>query len=105
VDDIGKKMSTEFDNMDPRPVIGSTEWKKYEIVFDVPHRCVVFYGLITNGTGKIWFDHINFEVVDNSIPKTTWLLNDSFPQYYLDQVKDLPLQLPEKYPVNLDFEE
>lgn len=105
VDDIDKKMSTEFDNMNSRPVIGSTEWKKYEIVFEVPEKCAVFYGVIINGSGKIWFDNINFEIVDNSTPKTTWLIDQPFPPVYLDQIKEMPAILPEKLPSNLDFEE
>jgi hypothetical protein len=42
------------------------------------------------GTGKVWFDNISFEIIDNGTPEVS---------------KDSDtIQVPEK-PANLDFEE
>ncbi len=107
VDDIDKKMVLDFDNMMDRPVVGTKDWTKCEIIFDVPDRSVVFYGFIFKGVGKIWMDNVSFEVVESSTAKTTQTLNEPFPDQYLEQLKQYPLgkELPEIIPVNLDFEE
>ncbi|NJO68600.1 MAG: hypothetical protein HC830_04360 [Bacteroidetes bacterium] len=70
VDNIEKKMSTEFDNMDNRPVVGIKNWVKQEIIFDVPlEESVIFYGAFIIGVGKIWFDNVSFEIVDKMLLK------------------------------------
>ena len=95
---IDKKGSTEtlgFDNMHDgktdRSVKGTTAWKKYEIVLDVPLQATnLAYGALLSGTGQIWFDHLKFEVVDNSVPTTG---------------SSMESMMPNTVPVNLDFEE
>ena len=60
-----------FDNMYDRAINGNTEWKKYEIVLDVPESATsIFYGVLLKGTGQIWFDEIMFETVPNSVATT-----------------------------------
>ncbi len=60
-----------FDNMENRAVKGTTDWKKYEIVLDVPRNAsIIAFGALLSGTGQIWFDNLKFEVVDNSVPVT-----------------------------------
>jgi hypothetical protein len=107
VDDCDKIMSTDFDNMMERPIVGTKDWTKCEIIFDVAEKCVVFYGFIIIGTGKFWIDNVSFEIVDSSVGKTAINLNAPFPDVYLDQLKQYPkdADLPERPPVNLDFEE
>lgn len=79
-----------FDNMLNRPIKGTTEWKKYEIVLDVPVNAInIAYGALLVGTGQIWFDEITFEIVDNSIPTTG---------------RGKENLMPSKEPLNLDFE-
>jgi hypothetical protein len=71
VDNLDKKIFADFDNMDDRPLIGTKDWIKREIVFDVPDsRCVILYGFFLHGVGKIWFDNISFEIVNASISTT-----------------------------------
>jgi hypothetical protein len=94
VDQKGARQALGFDNMHDgkknRSIKGTTEWKKYEIVLDVPvNASDLAYGALLAGTGQIWFDNIKFEVVDNSVP-TTGLGADS--------------KMPTNGPVNLDFE-
>jgi len=86
VDQADSKQSLAFDNMFDRQIKGTTTWKKYEIVLDVPQNASqLAFGALLNGTGQIWFDNFAFEVVDESV-KTT----------------GEPKQLTE--PTNLDFE-
>lgn len=64
--------SLSIDNMQNRPIIGTTDWKKYEIVLDIPlNASKISYGALIKGTGQIWFDNLAFEVVDNSVPTTS----------------------------------
>ena len=105
IDDYIKKITADFDNMMDRPVSGTNDWTKCEIVFDVSSKCSINYGFILSGTGKIWLDNISFEIVDNSMTKTAQDLNAPFPEEYNQQIDKLPKELPERTPVNLDFED
>lgn len=106
VDNVTRKMATEFDNMDNRPVKDDRNWTRCEIVFDYPNEeCAVFFGAFIIGKGKIWFDNVSFEEVSKDIQKTTWNLNEPFPEMYLENTKKYANGVPEKLPVNLDFEE
>ncbi|MCG8698197.1 MAG: helix-turn-helix domain-containing protein [Bacteroidales bacterium] len=72
VDSRLNKKALSFDNMKDRPIKGTTEWTKYEIILDVPEDSgVLCYGILIGGTGKIWFDNISFEVVDKINTKPT----------------------------------
>lgn len=77
-----------FDNMHDgktdRSIKGTKDWTKYEIVLDVPNEATrLVYGVLLSGTGQLWFDEINFEIVDNNIP-TTGLM--SFINKLYDQI-------------------
>ncbi len=71
VDQAGSTKSLSFDNMHDRPIKGTTAWTKCEIVLDVPSNAsMLAYGALLNGTGQIWFDNLQFEIVDNTVPVT-----------------------------------
>lgn len=75
VDHSTSRRTLAFDNMHDgktdRSIKGTTDWKKYEIVLDVPDSATnISYGALLRGTGQIWFTNLNFEVVDNSVPTT-----------------------------------
>ena len=73
VDQADSKKSLSFDNMYNRRVTGTTDWKQYEIVLDVPSNASnLAYGALLSGKGQIWFDNIRFEIVDDKTPKTEW---------------------------------
>jgi hypothetical protein len=64
-----------FDNMhdggNDRSVKGTTGWKKYEIVLDVPDNATnVAFGVLLAGTGQVWFDNLKFEIVGMDVPFT-----------------------------------
>ena len=78
-----------FDNMYDRAIKGTTDWKKCEIVLDIPSNSLTInYGVLLNGDGEVWFDSFELKEVDKNVPVTN-LKKDS----------KLPSQ-----PVNLDFE-
>lgn len=83
-------MQMGFDNMRNRPIKGTSDWKKYEIVLDIPPDSKsINYGVLLNGDGKVWFDDFKLEEVDDNVPVTNIVSEKMIP----DQ------------PVNLDFEE
>ncbi|RKD92450.1 helix-turn-helix protein [Mangrovibacterium diazotrophicum] len=88
IDSAERGKSLGFDNMQDRPIKGTTDWTKYEIILDVPEESVSLnYGILVAGTGKVWFDDVQFEVVDKLTTEETQ--------------KELPLQSP----TNLNFAE
>ena len=94
-----EKTGLAFDNMMERPVKGTTDWKKYEVVLDVPEDAeAIFFGYLVAGKGKGCVDDIAFDVVNNDV-KTTGL--EIAPQ---DRQGE-PLKGLSKEPKNLDFEE
>ncbi len=58
------KRSLSFDNMQGRPIKGTVDWKKYEIILDVPQESVLIaYGVLLDGPGSVWLDNFEFEVI------------------------------------------
>ena len=75
VDGEPGKGSLAFDNMKngktDRSISGTNDWDRYEIVLDVSNRATnIAYGALMGGTGQIWFDKIDFEIVDNNTETT-----------------------------------
>ena len=76
-----------FDNMDSRPVTGTTGWRRYDIVLNVPESSVdVAFGFFLAGRGEVWGADFKLEKVGAAVPVTSQ-----------DPI------LPQK-PRNLDFE-
>lgn len=60
-----------FDNMYNRPIKGTTNWKKYDVVLDVPSGGKsVNIGILLSGTGEIWISDLKFEVVGKNVQTT-----------------------------------
>ena len=60
-----------FDNMQDRPLKGTSDWKKCEIVLDVPESAQdIAFGLLLTGAGQVWMDDLSFEVVGKDVPTT-----------------------------------
>jgi hypothetical protein len=60
-----------FDNMQSRPIKGTQDWTRCEIVLDVPTTAVALaYGLLLDGDGVVWLDDLKFEVVPSTVPVT-----------------------------------
>ncbi len=73
VDGEGKdNISLSFDNMQTRPIKGTLDWAKYEIVLDVPGNSKnITFGILLDGPGQAWIDGFNFEVVTKDVPVTS----------------------------------
>jgi hypothetical protein len=96
--DAKDKTGVAFDNMMNRAIKGSNEWKKYEVVLDVPQDAEeIFFGLLMSGKGQVWVDDIAFDVVGNDVASTGLQVGDS------PRTGELTPGLPGK-PKNLDFE-
>ena len=91
-----------FDNMMPRAVKGTTDWKRYEVVLDVPPETVnILFGTLLSGTGQVWVDDIVLEVVGKEVATTNQLSQEAMRAENPNRVvkKSVP-----KQPVNLGFE-
>lgn len=85
--DGDNRKTLAFDNMDSRPVSGTTDWKRYQIVLDVPSDSIdIAFGFFLMQSGKVWADNFKLEKVDASVPVTS-------------SMAGMP-----KAPRNLDFE-
>jgi hypothetical protein len=75
-----------FDNMQMRPVKGTTGWATYEVVLDVPVDATgISFGALLDSNGEIWLRSAEFGPVASDVPTTG---------------QTLPLK-----PVNLDFKQ
>jgi hypothetical protein len=60
-----------FDNMQDRALKGTSDWKKYAIVLDVPESAQeIAFGLLLTGAGQVWMDDLDFAVVGKDVPTT-----------------------------------
>jgi hypothetical protein len=71
VDGQRSRPSLAFDNMQDRPVRGSTDWKRYEVVLDVADEATgVALGILLDGTGAVWMSDVKVETVDKTVATT-----------------------------------
>lgn len=60
-----------FDNMQRRPIKGTKDWTKYEVILYVPTEATaISYGVLLNETGQILFKDVAIEIVDDSLEET-----------------------------------
>ena len=60
-----------FDNMQDRPIKGTTDWARVEIVLDVPREAKdMAFGIMLSRDGEVWLDDLKFDVVKKSVPVT-----------------------------------
>lgn len=61
-----------FDNMQGRPIKGTADWARIEIVLDVPSEAKdMAFGILLSRDGEVWLDDLKFEVVPTSVPVTS----------------------------------
>jgi hypothetical protein len=78
-----------FDNMQTRSISGTTEWRLYHVVLDVPEAAdSIAFGVLLVGPGRVWLDAVTFEPVGRDVPTTG---------------AEVPTLQPTA-PVNLDFD-
>ncbi|MDI2585656.1 AraC family transcriptional regulator [Psychrobacillus sp. NEAU-3TGS] len=79
----------QFDNMQNRPIKGTTGWNHYCVVLDVPvNASAIYFGVMLQGAGEVWMDEFTLVEVDEKTPLTNLMM---------------PENMPNK-PVNLNFE-
>lgn len=60
-----------FDNMQERPIKGTTAWRNYEVVLDVKADAIaIAFGILMDGPGTVWMNSAKIEEVPDSIPIT-----------------------------------
>jgi hypothetical protein len=60
-----------FDNMSARPIKGSRDWARYEIVLNVGKEAKnICLGLLLQGKGNVWLSGVSFEAVSTAVPVT-----------------------------------
>ncbi|MCA9802418.1 MAG: hypothetical protein KC777_10545 [Cyanobacteria bacterium HKST-UBA02] len=60
-----------FDNMEDRPINGSSDWKQYAVVLEVPDNAFCFkVGCMLAGGGSSWFNKLKLEEVGDDVPVT-----------------------------------
>jgi hypothetical protein len=70
IDGSGKR-SLAFDNMQNRPIKGTTDWTRYDVVLDVASEATnLAFGVLLDGPGQVWIDDITFTVVKATVPVT-----------------------------------
>jgi len=71
VDGPNEDQPLAFDNMFTRQIKNTTDWKRYEVVLDIPARAIgISYGALLNGKGQVWVADFNFEEVGNDVATT-----------------------------------
>jgi len=84
-----RSTSVAFDNMQDRPITGTTAWQNYSVVLNVPRDATgIFFGMLLTGPGTVWLNSVKVEKVGSDVPTTG-----------ADQPKR------GDYPRNLDFTE
>lgn len=75
-----------FDGMYDRPIHGTTDWQQVDFVTDVPEKpCVIYFAPALYGTGEIWCDDFQIDVVSADTPITddrTWNVWSQNPNDY-----------------------
>ena len=87
VDRASGGRSLSFDNMQDRPITGTADWTRCDVVLDVPEASGGLYmGMLLSGAGEVWLDDWKIEPVPTTVATT-------------DRRARLPVE-----PQNLDFE-
>jgi hypothetical protein len=99
VDDADRIVS--MDNMDDRPVKGTTPWTEYEIVMDVPNSANhLAFGVFLSGKGALAIDEVRLSVAPENARLTK----------FYDYTKEAPdgifksMKRVSEAPTNLNFE-
>ncbi len=88
-----------FDNMGTRPIEGTKDWQKYEVVLDVPDTsAAIAYGVLLNGNGTVWLSDLKMEAVGMDVPPTNMLtvpVQTSMPENKMSELPAVLMNIPE----------
>jgi hypothetical protein len=78
-----------IDNMQDRPIRGTTGWTKYAVVLDIADDSkYIAFGILLDGNGQAWIADIQLRVVGRDVPTTDRSPDVKYPDH----------------PINLDFD-
>jgi hypothetical protein len=67
----GYSSSVAFDDMQDRPIKGTTAWRNYSVVLDVPPGATgIYIGFLLAGPGTLWMTASKVEIVGADVPVT-----------------------------------
>jgi hypothetical protein len=70
----GKESVLAFDNMQNRPLRGTTSFQWYSVVLDVPLEAErVTFGVLLHGPGAVFIRELHFDEVDLDVASTDQL--------------------------------
>jgi hypothetical protein len=93
-----EKGGLAFDNMNGRPIKGTSDWAQFHVVLDVPDSAEqFFYGCLLVGKGKVWVDDLAIEEVGSDVKVTDLMIGAT-------DRGDNPLPDVPAEPANLGFE-
>jgi len=77
IDDKDRPNSA-FDNMQNRPITGTSDWTPYSVVLDVSTKAQgIYFGVLMTGKGQVWISDLRFDVVGDDVPSTDQLSGKS----------------------------
>lgn len=67
----GADQTLASDDMANRPITGTVDWVKCELVLEVPVAAInINIGCLLRGPGQLWVDDLRFEIVGSGVPVT-----------------------------------
>lgn len=67
-----------FDNMQDRPIKGTSGWQLYQVVLDVNEKASgIAFGILLDGPGEVWMNSVQVEVVSSATPTTGAMVRDA----------------------------
>ena len=89
-----------WDNMGDRPIRGTTDWRSYDVVLEIPKRAqaIAIGFLLDRGWGRVWVDDVSVGVVGTDVAPTAPLR----PAHA--RGRGSPVTPTGDRPLNLDFE-
>ncbi len=88
----GNTRYLSFDNMQDRPIKGTTDWTERSVVLDVPQgSSSINFGILLSGGGQVWVDDFAFAAVGESgkpsIKRASYI-NDEPTNLNFDEAKE-----------------
>ncbi len=91
----GPMGSFALDNMNSRPIKGTTAWRRYDVVLDVSATATgIGYGLLLSGRGQAWFDGVTLEPVGTEVPVTS--MGNPLTEYYAGNYAEAAKLFPDR---------
>jgi hypothetical protein len=100
--DDGSGAVVAFQNQLRQGLSGTSPWTAEVLVIDVPETAdSIFYGTVLSGSGMLWIDSADFNVVNKTVAVTGPAFSDAA---YPGKILPDPTRIPPA-PYNLNFEE